>query len=87
LKARPDGLPGGPGGTAARGGLGAGIGWRPEIDLTVPRLPGVEWVEVVAEKVDPGAVPASLAALHQRGLPVIPHGVSLSLGGTVPVDD
>ena len=63
-----------------------GIGWRPEIDLTVPRLPGVEWVEVVAENVDPGAVPASLAALHQRGLPVIPHGVTLSLGGTEPLD-
>ena len=68
------------------GGLGVGIGWRPEIDLTVPRLPGVEWVEVVAENVDPDAVPASLAALHQRGLPVIPHGVSLSLGGTEPLD-
>jgi len=63
-----------------------GIGWRPEIDLTVPRLPGVEWVEVVAENVDPGAVPASLAALHRRGLPVIPHGVTLSLGGTEPLD-
>ncbi len=71
---------------APRRGLGVGIGWRPEIDLTVPRLPGVEWVEVVAENVDPGAVPTSLAALHQRGLPVIPHGVSLSLGGTEPLD-
>src|SRR5215472_625901 len=68
------------------GGLGMGIGWRPEIDLTVPRLPGVERVEVVAENVNPDAVPASLAALHQRGLPVIPHGVSLSLGGTEPLD-
>jgi uncharacterized protein len=83
---RHDGLPGGRGSTAAHPTLGVGIGWRPEIDLTVPRLPGVEWVEVIAENVDPGAVPASLAALHQRGLPVIPHGVSLSLGGTEPLD-
>jgi len=83
---RQEGLPGDPGSTAAHTGLGAGIGWRPEIDLTVPRLPGVEWVEVVAESVDPGAVPASLAALHRRGLPVIPHGVTLSLGGTEPLD-
>jgi uncharacterized protein (UPF0276 family) len=70
-----------------RGPLGVGIGWRQEIDLTVARLPGVDWVEVVAENVTPAAVQPSLAALHARGLPVIPHGVSLSLGGTEPLDD
>jgi uncharacterized protein len=86
VTARQDGLPGGPESMAIHRRLGVGIGWRPEIDLTVPRLPGVEWVEVVAENVDPGAVPASLAALHQHGLPVIPHGVRLSLGGTEPLD-
>jgi len=86
MTGRPDGLPRDPDGTNAPRGLGMGIGWRPEIDLTVPRLPGIEWVEVVAENVAPDAVPASLAALHQRGLPVIPHGVSLSLGGTEPLD-
>jgi len=86
MTGRPTGLPGDPDGTGALRGLGMGIGWRPEIDLTVPRLPGIEWVEVVAENVAPDAVPASLAALHQRGLPVIPHGVSLSLGGTEPLD-
>jgi uncharacterized protein (UPF0276 family) len=86
MTGRPDGLPGDTDGTAAPRGLGVGIGWRPEIDLTVPRLPGIEWVEVVAENVDPDAVPASLAALHQGGLPVIPHGVALSLGGTEPLD-
>jgi uncharacterized protein (UPF0276 family) len=69
------------------GPLGVGIGWRQEIDLTVARLPGVEWVEVVAENVAPNAVQPSLAALHARGVPVIPHGVSLSLGGTEPLDD
>ena len=56
-----------------------GIGWRPEIDLTVERLPGVEFVEVIAESIR--RVPASLAALRRRGIPVVPHGVSLSLGG------
>jgi len=69
--------------------LGVGIGWRPEIDLTVPRLaaaPGVDFVEVVAENVPPAAVPASLAQLHAGGVPVVPHGVSLSLGGTDPLD-
>lgn len=67
--------------------LGVGIGWRAEIDLTIARLPGVDWVEIVAENVDPGAVPPTLRALRERGLPVVPHGVSLSLGGTEPLDD
>jgi uncharacterized protein len=84
---RPERLPGGRARTDTHPRLGVGIGVRPEIDLTVPRLPGVEWVEVVAENLDPGAVPASLSMLHQRGLPVIPHGVSLSLGGTEPPDN
>lgn len=65
---------------------GTGIGWRREIDVTVPRLPGVDFVEVVAENVCPCHVPASLSALHETGVPVIPHGVSLSLGGTEPLD-
>lgn len=68
------------------GGLGVGIGWRAEIDLTVARLPGVDFVEVVAENVSPAAVPATLRALRERGLPVVPHGVSLSLGGAEPLD-
>ncbi|NHC15355.1 DUF692 domain-containing protein, partial [Motilibacter sp. E257] len=29
--------------------LGIGIGWRSEIDLTVARMPGVDFVEAVAE--------------------------------------
>lgn len=66
--------------------LGVGIGWRAEIDLTVARLPGVDFLEVVAENISPQHVPATLRALHERGLPVIPHGVSLSLGGTDPLD-
>jgi uncharacterized protein (UPF0276 family) len=66
--------------------IGVGIGWRAELDLTIPRLPGVDWVEVVAENVDPAAVPATLAALRAGGMPVVPHGVSLSLGGTEPLD-
>ncbi len=64
-----------------RARLGVGIGWRPEIDLTVERLPGVEFVEVVAEGICPAHLPDSLLALRERGLPVVPHGISLSLGG------
>ncbi|MEV6396151.1 DUF692 domain-containing protein [Streptomyces sp. NPDC051907] len=61
--------------------LGIGIGWRPEIADAVERLPGVDWVEVVAENVCPGHLPASLSRLRERGTRVIPHGVSLGLGG------
>jgi uncharacterized protein (UPF0276 family) len=63
--------------------LGVGIGWRPEIDLTVERLPVVDFAEVVAEQVGE-QLPASLARLRARGIPVLPHGVSLSLGGADP---
>ncbi|MET9111047.1 DUF692 domain-containing protein, partial [Streptomyces zhihengii] len=61
--------------------LGIGIGWRPEIADTVERLPGLDWVEVVAENVCPGHLPDSLARLRERGVRVVPHGVSLGLGG------
>ncbi|GAA4420900.1 DUF692 domain-containing protein [Actinokineospora soli] len=68
------------------GPLGVGIGWRSEIDLTVERLPGVDFVEVVAENVHRGELPDSLRVLRSRGVPVLPHAVSLSLGGADPVD-
>ena len=66
--------------------LGVGIGWRPAIDLTVERLPGVDFVEVVAETVCPEHLPESLLALRARGVPVLPHGVTLSLGGAEAPD-
>lgn len=61
--------------------LGIGIGWRPEIADTVERLPGLDWVEVVAENICPGHLPDSLLRLRERGVRVVPHGVSLGLGG------
>jgi uncharacterized protein (UPF0276 family) len=60
---------------------GVGIGWRPEIDLTVERMPGLDFVEVVAENIHLPHVPESLRVLRSRGLPVLPHAVTLSLGG------
>lgn len=67
--------------TAAAPALGYGIGWRPQIDLTVERLPGVDFVEAVAEGIVPRRLFTSLRVLRDRGTTVIPHGVSLSLGG------
>ncbi|MGW9440716.1 DUF692 domain-containing protein [Streptomyces sp. NPDC055607] len=61
--------------------LGIGIGWRPEIAEAVEGLPGVDWVEVVAENVCADHLPDSLTRLRRRGVTVVPHGVSLGLGG------
>ncbi|MFJ7337451.1 DUF692 domain-containing protein [Streptomyces sp. NPDC101110] len=61
--------------------LGTGIGWRPEIADAVERMPGIDWVEAVAENVCPGHLPDSLQRLRERGVTVVPHGVSLGLGG------
>ncbi|MEV0905146.1 DUF692 domain-containing protein [Streptomyces hokutonensis] len=61
--------------------LGTGIGWRPEIADAVEHLPGIDWVEAVAENLCPGHLPDSLLRLRERGVTVIPHGVSLGLGG------
>lgn len=60
--------------------LGTGIGWRPEIADVVERMPGIDWVEAVAENVCPGHLPDSLLRLRERGITVVPHGVSLGLG-------
>ncbi|MGW2613239.1 DUF692 domain-containing protein [Streptomyces sp. NPDC001500] len=60
--------------------LGTGIGWRPEIADAVERMPGIDWVEAVAENVCPGHLPDSLRRLRERGVTVVPHGVSLGLG-------
>jgi hypothetical protein len=49
-------------------------------------LPGCRFVEVVAESLCGGQLPAPLAALIERGVTVVPHGTRLSLGGTDPLD-
>ncbi|MFD5875086.1 DUF692 family multinuclear iron-containing protein [Streptomyces sp. NPDC060322] len=61
--------------------LGIGIGWRPEIADAVEALPGVDWVEAVAENLCADHLPDSLVRLRERGVTVVPHGVSLGLGG------
>ncbi|WFB06918.1 DUF692 domain-containing protein [Streptomyces sp. LX-29] len=61
--------------------LGTGIGWRPEIADDIERLPGIDWVEVVAENICDDHLPDALRRLLDRGTAVVPHGVSLGLGG------
>ena len=67
---------------------GVGIGWRPEIAGFVAELPGLRFVEVVAESVHDHGPAAGRASteLRDRGVAVVPHGVKLSLGGAEPVD-
>ncbi|MFF9347756.1 DUF692 domain-containing protein [Streptomyces sp. NPDC014734] len=61
--------------------LGIGIGWRPEIAEAVSTLPGIDWVEAVAENICADHPPEGLLRLRERGVTVVPHGVSLGLGG------
>lgn len=67
--------------------LGTGIGWRPEIADAVEGMPGIDWVEAVAENLCPGRLPDSLLRLRERGVTVVPHGVSLGLGGAGRPDE
>ena len=67
--------------------LGLGIGWRPEIALLIERRRDLGFVELLAEDFDShGPLPAPVEHLRQRGVAVVPHGVSLSLGGAEPLD-
>jgi uncharacterized protein len=67
--------------------LGLGIGWRPEIALLIDRRRDLGFVEVVAEDFDArGPLPAPIERLRRQGVAVVPHGVSLSLGGAEPLD-
>ncbi|MEV0526368.1 DUF692 domain-containing protein [Streptomyces sp. NPDC050439] len=67
--------------------LGTGIGWRPEIADAVEGMPGIDWVEAVSENLCPGHLPDSLLRLRERGVTVVPHGVSLGLGGADRPDE
>jgi hypothetical protein len=67
--------------------LGLGFGWRPELALAIDRWQDLGFVEVIAANLDPKApIPAPIRALQDRGVRVVPHGVSLSLGGAEPID-
>ncbi|WP_459963052.1 MbnB/TglH/ChrH family RiPP precursor modification enzyme [Nocardia sp. IFM 10818] len=82
-------------------GTALGIGWRPEICGIIGALEGIGFCEVIAEslvapqrkrwRIGAGAadgvtMPDELAALIAQGIPAVPHGISLSLGGADPVD-
>lgn len=62
-------------------GFQRGIGWRPELALSIARDAEIDFVEIVAENISRDKVPLSLTQLMERGVTVVPHGISLSLGG------
>ncbi|MFI5714737.1 DUF692 domain-containing protein [Nocardia sp. NPDC051750] len=71
-----------------------GIGWRPQICGLIDQLDGLDFCEVIAESLsrdgraaDAVRVPDELEALRARGTAVVPHGISLSLGGAEPVQE
>ncbi|MEC3914324.1 DUF692 domain-containing protein [Nocardia sp. CDC160] len=80
-----------------------GIGWRREICGMLAGLEGIGFCEVIAESLTADhsrpprdsrsrgratvTVPEELAALVRRGIPAVPHGISLSLGSAEGVDD
>lgn len=69
-----------------RAHLGHGIGWRAELAHAISRRAGLGFVEILAEDISPEAIPAPVYQLRERGVDVVPHGVSLSLGGAEPPD-
>lgn len=66
--------------------LGMGIGWRPEIAGVVAGLADLRFCEVIAESIDPAAPPRGVVELRGRGIPMIAHGVRLSLGSADGLD-
>ncbi len=67
--------------------FGVGIGWRPQIALAIDRDRSLGFVEITAENfASAKALPEHLHVLRSRGVAVIPHGISLSLGGAERVD-
>ena len=64
--------------------LGTGLGWRPALaGFIESRLDAGDlgFVEVLAEHLDPRRLPGPLMSLRDKGVPIVVHGLSLSLGG------
>jgi uncharacterized protein len=68
--------------------LGHGIGLRPRhFGQLLAERPPVDWMEVVSENyLAPGGRPVAVLEKVRRDVPVVLHGVSLSIGSTDPLD-
>lgn len=68
--------------------LGYGLGLRTEYyDTILKQQPNVDWLEIISENymVDGGKALYYLDRFRER-YPIVMHGVSLSIGGTDPLD-
>jgi uncharacterized protein (UPF0276 family) len=68
--------------------LGVGVGFRtPHVRQVLQARPAMDWFEIISENyfADGGVQRANLEALRD-GYRVVPHGVSLSIGGADPLD-
>ena len=61
--------------------LGQGAGWRPQLDRALACVDDLGFVEIIAEAIGERGLPAGVEHALARGRQVVPHGVSLSLGG------
>jgi len=76
------------GGPARRPFLGFGLGLRPEhYSAVLDRRPAVDWFEIISENylVD-GGKPLHYLDRIREHYPMVMHGVSLSIGGSDPLD-
>ena len=63
-----------------------GIGFRPEIARFIEQQENIQFVEIVADDfVHIDCIPQALRDLQKRGVTIIPHSLSLSVGGAEPV--
>jgi uncharacterized protein len=69
--------------------LGVGVGFRlPHYKHVLENHPAMDWFEVISENfMVPGGMPRSNLKKLVAQYPVVPHGVSLSIGSTAPLDD
>lgn len=66
---------------------GIGVGWRPEISLAIEQYDSLGFIEITAENIYPyDSIPVEIRRLQQRGIKIIPHGVTLSLGSAEHVN-
>jgi uncharacterized protein (UPF0276 family) len=68
--------------------LGVGVGFRkPHVPHVLRERPPMDWFEIISENyfAEGGIQRSNLEALRSA-YPVVPHGVSLSIGGSDPLD-
>lgn len=66
----------------ARLGPQLGIGFRPELARFIEQQENIEFVEIVADDFKHvECIPQALRDLQRRGVTIIPHSLSLSVGG------